>query len=129
MAQSTQYPSPTQAQLAEGAHPFYATQHHAPPEGIDINNSTHQGAPPPNNNAVEANIFASRDQQSSNPYRGDQHDPNQQLQPQVPPPQDPSLNPPRCQKDQNIPGLRSMPRQEGMSHIHFELSGGSLQPL
>ena len=87
MAQPSQYPSPTQTQMAEGTHPFFANQQQGQPDNM------HHG-PSSNNRAMEANMFASRDGHDPASYRADQLNPNHQLQSPAPPPQDPTLNTP-----------------------------------
>ena len=81
MAHSTSYPSPTQTQMAEGAHPFYSAHHQAPlPETVEMNSPAQRQGPAASGGQVhESDIFGSRDAQTSSQFHEIQNTPAPQL--------------------------------------------------
>jgi len=81
MAHPNSYPSPTQSQMVEGSHPFYSTQHPAPPpDNIDLNSAPQRHGPTASGSqAQEPEIFGSRDAQASNQFHDVQNSSADQL--------------------------------------------------
>ena len=95
MAHSASYPSPTQAQMVEGSHPFYSQHQASLPESIDMNPSAQRQGPSPSGNPPhESALFGQRDTQSPNQFHEVQQSPTTQLMQtanQLPAHQDPNL--------------------------------------